>query len=125
MIVNTTMMVIFERRREIGTLEAMGMHGREVVRLFFSESLILGTIGAAVGLVLGVAVAGVLGNVGIDLGSSLQGVDFELSPVLYPVLNLRSTGVVFVLAILVSGITSYIPTRRITRIQPVAALREE
>ncbi|MEA1910432.1 MAG: ABC transporter permease, partial [Spirochaetota bacterium] len=34
-IINTTMMVIFERMREIGTLGALGMHGKELVRLFF------------------------------------------------------------------------------------------
>jgi putative ABC transport system permease protein len=124
-IVNTTMMVIFERRREIGTLEAMGMHGRELLRMFLSEAVILGVLGAAAGLVLGVAVVLVLGRTGIDFGASMEGVDMEVSSVLRPVLNLRSTAVVFVFSVIVSSITSYFPTRRITRIEPVAALREE
>jgi putative ABC transport system permease protein len=124
-IVNTTMMVIFERRREIGTLEAMGMQRRELIRLFFSESLILGFLGSLAGLVLGIALSVFLGRIGIDMGAAMEGVDMEISPVLYPVVNLRSTGVVFVMAIVVSGITSFFPMRKITRIEPVAALREE
>lgn len=124
-IVNTMMMVIFERRREIGTLEAMGMSRGELVRMFLSESVILSVAGAALGLVIGSTVSIILGRVGIDVGSAMEGVDFEISPVLYPVLNLRSTVGVFIASVLVSGVTSYIPTRRITKIEPVAALREE
>lgn len=124
-IVNTTMMVVFERRQEIGTLEAIGMSGGELVRIFFIEALILGALGAAVGLVGGIGVTAVLGRVGIDFSSAMEGVDFEMSPVLYPVLNLRSTVGAFFFAVVVSGVTSYIPTRRITRIEPVEALREE
>ena len=124
-IVNTTMMVIFERRREIGTLEAMGMQARELIRMFFSESLIIGVLGALAGLIMGVGVALVLSRVGINFSDAMQGVDFEISPVLYPIVNLRSTVVVFLFSVVVSGGTSYIPTRRITRIEPVAALREE
>ena len=124
-IVNTTMMVIFERRQEIGTLEALGMQARELVQMFFTEALMLGAIGAAAGLVLGIALTVVLGHVGIDFSAAMEGVDFEISPVLYPVLNLRSTVVVFLFSVTVSGAVSFIPTRRITRIEPVAALREE
>jgi putative ABC transport system permease protein len=124
-IVNTTMMVIFERRREIGTLEAMGMQRMELIRLFFTESLILGFLGALVGLVLGIALSVLLGHLGIDMGAAMEGVDMEISPVLYPIVNVRSTAVVFLMAIVVSGVTCFFPMRKITRIEPVAALREE
>ncbi|MFP4153049.1 MAG: ABC transporter permease [Alkalispirochaeta sp.] len=124
-IVNTTMMAIFERRREIGTLEAMGMGDGELIRMFFIEALILGVIGAFIGLVLGVGGSALLGEIGIDFGASLEGVDFEISPVLYPVINVRSTLFVFVFSVVVSAATSYLPTRKITRIEPVEALREE
>lgn len=124
-IINTTMMVIFERRREIGTLEAMGMRSGELIRMFFFEALILGFLGALAGLAGGTGLAVLLGEVGIDMGASMDSVDFEISPVLHPVVNLRSTLLVFVGSIVVSGATSYLPTLRITRIEPVAALREE
>ncbi|MFW5695426.1 MAG: ABC transporter permease [Alkalispirochaeta sp.] len=124
-VINTTMMVIFERRREIGTLEAMGMRSGELIRMFFYEALILGFLGALIGLVGGTGTALALNQVGIDMGASMDSVDFEISPVLHLVINLRSTLLVFVGAVVVSGVTSYLPTLRITRIEPVAALREE
>ena len=124
-IVNTTMMVIFERRREIGMLCAMGMRGRSLVRMFFTESLILSFFGALAGLIIGIVATLILGYVGIDLSSAMQGVDYEISPVLYPVINLRSSLVVFIFAIAVSAITTWIPTRRISRIEPIEALRED
>lgn len=124
-VVNTTMMAIFERRREIGTLEALGMRGSHLIRLFLTESAMLGLLGATAGLALGVGLSLILGHVGIDLGNAMSGVDFEISPVLHPMVNLRSSVGVFVFSLLVTVATTYLPTRRITRIEPVAALREE
>ena len=56
-LVNTTMMVVFERTREIGTVGALGMKGREIVRMFLLEALALAVIGAAAGIVLGLLIA--------------------------------------------------------------------
>ncbi|MFW5826998.1 MAG: ABC transporter permease [Alkalispirochaeta sp.] len=124
-VINTTMMVIFERRREIGMMEAMGMRSSELVRMFFYEALILGFLGALIGLAGGTGLALILNQVGIDMGTSMDSVEFEISPVLHPIVNVRSTLLVFVGAVVVSGVTSYLPTLRIIRIEPVAALREE
>ena len=52
-LVNTTMMVVFESTREIGTVGALGMKGREIVRMFLLEALALAVIGAAAGILLG------------------------------------------------------------------------
>ncbi len=124
-IINTTMMAIYERKKEIGTLEAMGMTPREVVRLFFTESLFLAILGAGAGLVVGVIFASILSRTGIDFTEAFRGVDMEISPVLYPKITPLSTVVVTAASIAVGAITSLFPTTRITRIQPVEALRDE
>lgn len=124
-IINTTMMVIFERTREIGTLAAMGMRPGAVIRLFFGESVIVGVIGAAAGTLLGLGVTLLLMKTGINFGDAMEGVDWEMSTILYPVINLKSSIGVFLYSIAVSAITSFLPTRRITRMEPVAALRDE
>lgn len=124
-IINTTMMVIFERKREIGTLAALGMRPGALIRLFFGESVIIGLIGAAAGTLFGLAVTFILMKTGISFGSAMEGIDFEISEVLYPVINLRSSIGVFFYSIAVAAATSFIPTRRITRMEPVAALRDE
>lgn len=124
-IVNTTMMVIFERKREIGMLSAIGMPGKAIVRLFFTESLILSFFGALAGLLVGTGISLYLGRTGIDLSTAMEGMSYEMSSVMRPVVNFSSSLLVFVFSIAVSAVTTWIPTRRIARIQPVDALREE
>lgn len=124
-IINTTMMVIFERRKEIGTLNALGMSQGNLIGLFFTESALLGGIGAFAGLLGGVAVTLLVGRWGINFGAAMEGIDMEISTILYPVLNVRTSIGVFFYSFAVSAATSYIPTRRIISIAPVEALREE
>jgi len=122
-IVNTTMMVIFERMREIGTVAAMGMTPREIVRLFFLEALYIGAIAAFVGVLLGIGITIPLSKVGIDLTQPMQGVDLEINPVVYPRLNIRSTVFVFFYSTIIASLASFIPSRRAAKIEPVEALR--
>ncbi len=122
-IINTTMMVIYERTREIGTVAAMGMTGSQIVRLFFLEALALGTLGSLAGVLLGVGITIPLSFTGLDFGAAMQGVDMEISSVLYPALNLRSTVLVFVYSVAVAALASLVPASRAARIRPVEALR--
>ena len=52
-IVNTLIMAVFERTREIGILAAIGMRGGRIMAMFFAESSLLAVGGIAIGLVLG------------------------------------------------------------------------
>ena len=122
-IVNSIMMIIYERMREIGTIGAMGMYGGEIVRLFFLEAFFLALIGSAAGVFAGTGLTLILSTTGIDFSSGMQGVDIDISNVIYPVLNLRSTIVVFIYSVAVASLTSLIPTLRAARIEPVEALR--
>lgn len=122
-IINTTMMVIYERMREIGTIAAMGMTPQEIVRLFFLEAFYIGAIAAFVGVLLGIAVTIPLSKVGIDLTQSMEGVDMEINPIVYPQLNIRSTVFVFFYSTVIASLASFIPSRRAAKIEPVEALR--
>ena len=122
-IVNTTMMVIYERMREIGTIAALGMTGGQILRLFFLEALFIGVAAALVGVLVGSAVVLPLSQVGIDYSEAMEGVELNMSNVIYPQLNLRSTVVVFFYSIMVTAIASYWPTRKAARLHPVTALR--
>jgi putative ABC transport system permease protein len=122
-IVNTTMMVIYERMREIGTVAAMGMTPREIVRLFFLEAFYIGAIAAFIGVMLGIAVTLPLSRVGMDFTQVMEGMDFEISSIIYPQLNIRSTIFVFFYATVIASLASLIPSRKAAKIEPVEALR--
>jgi len=122
-IINTTMMVIFERMREIGTIAAMGMTPREIVRLFFLEAFYIGGIASLVGVLVGAAITLPLSITGINMGGVMEGVSLEISSVLYPRLNIRSTVFVFFYSTAIASLASFIPSRRAAKIEPVEALR--
>jgi putative ABC transport system permease protein len=122
-IVNTTIMVIYERLREIGTVAALGMKPGEIVRLFFLEAFFIALFAALAGAALGAGITLALARNGVDLSRMLQGTNFEVSLVVRPQLSLRSTLFVFLYSVAVSSLASFLPSRRAARIQPVEALR--
>ena len=122
-IINTTMMVIFERMREIGTLSALGMHGKELVRLFMLEGTFISAVGAGIGVIIGAAATLYLGRIGIDFTDAMQGMDMEISSILYPVLSVPRTIFVYFYSVAIATLATLIPSRKASRIQPVEALK--
>ena len=122
-IINTTMMVVYERTREIGTVAALGMTGGEIVRLFFLEAFFIGLAASLAGAGLGVVLTLPMAAGGIDLGAFMEGMDFEISQVIYPRLNFSSTVAVFLYSTAVASLASLVPSLKAARIQPVEALR--
>jgi putative ABC transport system permease protein len=100
---------VSERRREIGTLMAMGADSRLIQRIFLSKALLLGLTGGVGGFVIGTLLA-------VTLGPRLAGV-----PVLpMPLLSLWAVAI----SVGVALIASYIPARRAAMLDPVATFRE-
>ena len=124
-IANTMLMVVFERRKEIGTITAMGMTSHEVIRLFFLEALYLGILGAGAGVILGVLGILPLQYFGMDLSSMGSTVDFGISWMIYPRLTLSSTVLVFLYSVFVASFISFFPARSASKVDPVVALRAE
>jgi putative ABC transport system permease protein len=122
-IINTTMMVIFERMKEIGTIGAMGMTGGEIQKLFFLEAFYIGLIGALAGVILGIGLTIPFSITGIDLSSAMEGIDFDISNIIYPRLSLRSTLFVYIYSVAISSLATILPTRKAAHIEPVEALR--
>ena len=124
-IINTTIMVIFERMKEIGTLGAMGMTGKQLVKLFFMEALFISIAGAITGILIGIALTAYTGRVGFGaFADAMEGMDaMGFSSVFYPRLNFKSTVLVFIYSVIVTGLATWWPSRRAAKITPVEALR--
>jgi putative ABC transport system permease protein len=110
--VNTMILSVFERTRELGMLRALGMTRRQARRMIRQESVITALIGAALGLPLGVFLAAI-----VTQGLSDQGISFHL-----PLAPL----VAFTVVAAVAGVLASIPpARRASRLDILHALHYE
>jgi len=119
-IVNTLVMAVLERRREIGIMKALGASDADVKKLFFAEAATMGLTGGA----LGVALGWVIGRA-INFGSNLY-----LHKLKMPAENLWTVPLWLVggaigFAVLVSVLAGIYPAARAARLDPVQALRYE
>lgn len=121
-IVNTLLMSVFERTREIGILTAIGMKGRQIITLFLVEASLLALGGIAFGSLLGWALSAYFGSVGVyfgDLGIS-QGMLLEDR--IYPYLTLSAALNLMITAFIITVLASIYPARLASRMEPVEAL---
>ena len=122
-IINTAMMVIYERIKEIGTFKAIGMKDSSIVRLFFLESFYLGLISSIAGTVIGTAVSLIFYRTGINFKGSMEGFDIEISNILYPYPDLKSVAAVFLFSVFISSVSTFIPSLKALQIKTVNALK--
>lgn len=122
-ITNILMMVVLERRREIGIMKSLGLKRGEILRLFLSEGLMMGVIGSAAGALLGLLICSILSVVGLDFTSAMESMTMPMDGVMYPKADILSALKMFVIGILVSGIVSLLPSRRAARMNAVDAIK--
>jgi len=119
-IVNTLVMAILERRREIGIMKAIGASDADVKKLFFAEAGAMGILGGIVGVVLGWAIGQII-NLGINIYLKSQSVPpehFWAVPLWLVVFSI-------IFAFLVSLVSGLYPASRAAKLDPVQALRYE
>jgi putative ABC transport system permease protein len=119
-IVNTLVMAILERRREIGIMKAIGASDADVRGLFFAEAGAMGLVGGAVGVTLGWAI-GRLINFGTNIYLERQ--HFPSAQIWSVPLWLVLSAIAF--SIVVSLLSGLYPASRAARLDPVQALRYE
>jgi ABC-type lipoprotein release transport system permease subunit len=129
-VVNTMMMSVYERTREMGVLRALGLRKGKLVWLVVCESFFLATLAASIGLVIGGLLDWYLVVHGIDFTSSMGGEGFSwegvmFDPVMKGAVNVGSIVLTVVAVYVVSVLASLWPAWRATRLQPVTAIRED
>jgi putative ABC transport system permease protein len=111
-VINTLVLSVFERTREIGMLRAVGMTRRQVRRMVRHESIVTALIGATLGMAVGIFLAGLT-----SLGLSKSGVVFALP--------YKSLVAFVVVAILAGVLAAILPARRASRLNVLEALQYE
>jgi len=122
-ITNILMMVVLERKKEIGILKSLGLKRGEVMYLFLTEGMAMGAIGSAIGAVLGLIICAILERVGLDFSAAMSTMTFPMDPIMYPKADLLSAFKMFCIGILVSGVVSILPSRRAANMNAVDAIK--
>jgi len=122
-IFDTQVLSLFRRRREIGTLIALGMTRQQVIALFTLEGMLYGIIALAVSILLGLPLLFYLTSEGIALPEIIDSYGIAMGERLYPVYSFELVAGTVILIMSVVTVVSFIPTRTIARLNPTQAIQ--
>lgn len=123
-IVNTMLMVILERTRELGMLMAIGMTKRRVFMMIMLETLFLALVGALIGEVLSMLLIHYYGIKGIDISSMAEGMEsVGYSAITFPVLEAYRYFQITLMVIIIGILASIYPAIKGLKLDPAEAIR--
>lgn len=120
---DTQVLAIFRRRKEMGTMMAMGMTRGNVISLFTLEGTMHGILAIIVGAIYGIPLMNYTAATGIGLPETMQQVGIAFGSTLYPKYGLQlyiGSSLLLFFSVL---IVSFLPTRKIAKLKPTDALR--
>lgn len=112
-VINTMVMSVYERTREIGVLKAVGWKNRRILGMILGESVVLTVIAALIGIVMGI--------IAVELILTHPSMGGYIKPVYSPELFLKAVGI----ALFVGIVGGLYPAFRAARLKPTEALRYE
>ena len=119
-IINTLVMAVLERRREIGVMKAIGASDGDVKRLFFAEAGAMGFLGGVLGVALGFAI-----GKAINIGTGIYLHNHQLPAEAVWIMPPWLIGAAIVFSIVVSLLAGLYPASRAARLDPVQTLKYE
>jgi ABC-type lipoprotein release transport system permease subunit len=125
-IINTMLMTVLERTRELGMLGAIGMSKKKIFRMIMLETIFLTLLGGIVGTILGTLVILPTLESGIDLTFFIQDSfeDFGFSSIIYPVLTATMLLEIVGMVIIAGIVSAIYPARKALKLKSLEAIRE-
>ena len=126
-VINTMLMAVFERTRELGMLKALGMSGWRILWLVVVETTLLVLVASVFGVALGVSLDLYMMVWGINLGAMTEGISIGgmgLSPTIHAVITLEGVLAPVVVLALMCFIGALYPGIRAARMRPAQGMRE-
>jgi putative ABC transport system permease protein len=123
-ILNLLLMAVYERTREIGILGALGLKPSQISLLFVLEGVLMGLVGVAAGVVLGLLINGLLGRVGMDFSqfSSITSYTALISGRVYPTWGVDKLLGRALTVLVITTLAALYPAREAAQREPAEAL---
>ena len=123
-ILNLLLMAVYERTREIGVLGAIGFKAHQIALLFILEGTMIGLVGTAVGIVLGLTINGALMKVGLDFGSMSQAASYMalIKGKVYPTWGIEKLVFRASMVAIISALAAVLPAFEAAQREPAEAL---
>ena len=122
-IFDTQVLSIFRRRKEMGTLMALGFTRGRVIRLFTMEGALHGVLAALVAALYGIPFLTWFARNGWAMPEGMDSYGLAIGEKIFPVYGAGLVAATTLLVLLITTIVSYLPTRKIARLKPTDALR--
>jgi ABC-type lipoprotein release transport system permease subunit len=122
-IFDTQVLSIFRRKKEMGTLMALGFTRGRVIRLFTLEGALHGVLAAAVAALYGIPFLTWFARQGWALPEAMDSYGFAIGEKLFPVYGVGLVVGTTLLVLVITTVVSFLPTRKIAKLKPTDALR--
>ncbi|NND34898.1 MAG: ABC transporter permease [Saprospiraceae bacterium] len=124
-IINTMLMAVLERMKELGMLMAVGMNKARVFIMVVLETIFIALIGAPIGMLLGIGTTKYLNKIGINLSNWSRALEeFGMSEIVRPVVNSETIWTITTAVVITAVLASIYPALKAIKLKPVEALRK-